>query len=307
MRRVFRLNGMLALAVCLIGVFLWQCRVHETLAARQESDEEQQRAVAQVVASFGQRLKMVSLLAPSEIVEKTMREQYGDLVTSGLIEAWSKDPLNAPGRRVSSPWPDRIEISSITRVSAQTLKVDGEIIEVTSVEKEKGGAAARQDVAILLEKSGNRWLITSVNMGGYKGLQGIMYDNVQYGFTFSLPPSWQGYSIVTSTWNGTAIDGPSAGKVVESGPVIMIRHPGWTAENPRQDIPIMVLTLSQWDGLQAMEFNVGAAPIGPTKLGENSKFVFALPARYNYAFRTGFEEVQAILDSKPLRTYEATK
>jgi len=47
------------------------------------------------------------------------------------------------------------------------------------------------------------------------------------------------------------------------------------------------------------EFFVSAA-IGPSKLAGNSKYVFALRARYNHAFQTGFEEVEEILKSNPL-------
>lgn len=39
---------------------------------------------------------------------------------------------------------------------------------------------------------------------------------------------------------------------------------------------------------------------GPSKLGSNSVYVFALPPRYNYAFQTGFEEVEEILKGNPL-------
>jgi len=38
----------------------------------------------------------------------------------------------------------------------------------------------------------------------------------------------------------------------------------------------------------------------PTKLGENDHYVFALPARYNYAFPKGWEEVDQIMKSNPL-------
>ena len=81
----------------------------------------------------------------------------------------------------------------------------------------------------------------------------------------------------------------------ETGPQLLIRHPDWTQEAPRQDIPIMVYTLEQWNALQKGDFYVSAAPIGPSKLGSNSVNVFALPPRYNYAFQTGFEEVEEIL------------
>lgn len=129
----------------------------------------------------------------------------------------------------------------------------------------------------------------------------IIYDNSKYGFEFTLPRSWENYSITTDKWEGTAIGGAQNGAVVESGTRISIRHPKWTAQNPRQDIPIMVFTISQWNKLQNDEFAVGAAPIPPSELGRNSKYVFALPARYNFAFPEGFEEVESILANTPLK------
>ena len=97
------------------------------------------------------------------------------------------------------------------------------------------------------------------------------------GMAFAyLPESWKGYSIIEEQWEGT-----SNGQLVETGPQLLIRHPGWIQDNPRQDIPIMVFTHEQWNALQNEGFSVGAAPIGPSKLGSNSQYVFALPARYS--------------------------
>jgi hypothetical protein len=133
-----------------------------------------------------------------------------------------------------------------------------------------------------------------------KSLSIVEYRNTQYGFSFSLPVSWEGYSIVEDKWEGVALGGDV---VIEQGPIILIRNPQWTSANPRQDIPIMVFTINQWDSLQQEKFHIGAAPIGPSELGRNSKYVFALPARYNYAFPPGFEEVEEILENNPLKAF----
>jgi H+/gluconate symporter-like permease len=129
----------------------------------------------------------------------------------------------------------------------------------------------------------------------------VVYKNDQYGFQFSLPKSWQGYSVLTDKWQGIALTGSQSGKVVETGPIISLRHPKWTTQIPRQDIPIMVFTLAQWNLVQKEQISVGAAPVGPSELGRNAKYVFALPARYNYAFLPGFEEVEAIIKGDPLQ------
>jgi hypothetical protein len=128
----------------------------------------------------------------------------------------------------------------------------------------------------------------------------IVYKNTDYGFNFTLPEAWNGYSIESSQWEGLAIEGESGEKVVETGPIISIRDPQWTAQVPRQDIPIMVFTLDQWNSLEHDKFHIGADPVGPSELGRNNRYVFALPARYNFAFPEGYEEVEKIMESKPL-------
>jgi hypothetical protein len=130
----------------------------------------------------------------------------------------------------------------------------------------------------------------------------IEYRNADYGFTFSLPESWKGYSIVAQQWEGFPdnTNGPDQGNAPVYGPEILIRHPQWTSANPRQDIPIMVFTLVEWEQVQQAKLTVGAAPIPPSELGRNAIYVFALPARYNYAFPTGYEEVEKILEGNPL-------
>jgi hypothetical protein len=125
----------------------------------------------------------------------------------------------------------------------------------------------------------------------------ILYENTEYGFTFTLPISWKDYQIVSDSWEGISTNQQPN----EQGPTFSIRHPEWTEETPKQDIPIMILTLNQWSLLEKGEFHIGAAPVGPTMLGQNNEYVFALPARYNYAFLEGYEEVENILENKPLQ------
>lgn len=129
----------------------------------------------------------------------------------------------------------------------------------------------------------------------------IVYRNDEYGFSFSLPASWQGYQIVAGQWEGFALDASGSQVPAETGPMLSIRHPQWTPQKQRQDIPIMVFTTEQWTSLQADGFHIGAAPMNPSELGRNARYVFALPARYNYAFPEGYEEVERILASHPLQ------
>jgi len=127
--------------VCLLGVGLIGARVWLG-RARSLAERADQRAVTRLVEEFGKRLQMVSLLAPADALARSMNEQYGSLVTPQLIEKWLAEPLLAPGRLTSSPWPERIEIACIAKTAPEAYAVEGTVVELTSVEKESGGAAS---------------------------------------------------------------------------------------------------------------------------------------------------------------------
>lgn len=277
----------------------------QTAIATDKSGETDEIAVRNLVKEFGKSLQMVSLLSPKELLDKSMQENYGSLVSPDLISQWQSDPKNAPGRTVSSPWPDRIEILTVNKSLENTYYVKGDIVEITSVEKENGGAAARRPVTLAVEKAGDHWLITFVTLGEYEDKNQIVYENMQYGFKFLLPAGWKGYTVLNDSWEGMAIDEKEGEKIAATGPIISIRHPEWTSQTPRQDIPIMVFTVDQWKALQQDEFHIGAAPIGPGMLGQNNGYVFAIPARYNFAFPAGYKEVERILSGNPLKPVEA--
>ncbi len=300
MKKVFALLLFLLFSLSLLG-----CSPAQNSPPAQNNPapttEQERDQVNSTVTAFGQKLQMVSLTAPPAQVRQQMQENYGDLVTPELLARWQNQPDQAPGRAVSSPWPERIELMSNIEKTDGKFAVKGEIIEITSVEEASGGAAARQSIDLTLTKSGDRWRIDSVILGTRHKDGTILYQNAEYGFDFILPASWQGYKIVDEDWEGRAMNGPSQGQIISRGPLLSIRHPQWTQAQPRQDIPILVFTLDQWNSLQKEEFSIGAAPMEPKELGRNSKYVFALPARYNYAFPTGFEEVEDILAGNPLQ------
>lgn len=78
------------------------------------------------------------------------------------MEKQLKDLLYAQGRLTSSPWPERIDILNIEKLSESAYKVQGEIIEVTGVEE---GIAAKRPIILTAEKTEGHWLITGVNKG----------------------------------------------------------------------------------------------------------------------------------------------
>ena len=256
-----------------------------------------EQAVRDLVGAFGARLQEVSLAAPVDTVRASIRDSYGPYVSSRLLDRWLDDPAGAPGRLVSSPWPDRIDIRSVTAVSDTDYEVKGDIIEITSEETDTGGAAAIRPVTLRVARIAGAWRITDLALGAYEDLARTVYTNDRYGFRLSLPSTWEGYSIITDTWAGFP---PGSEEASETGPLLSIRHPLWTEDTPRQDIPIMIFTIAQWEVLQSGAFHIGAAPAGPSELARNDTYVFALPARYNFAFPPGYEEVDDILRGDPL-------
>ncbi|MFA7216517.1 MAG: hypothetical protein WC095_00850 [Candidatus Paceibacterota bacterium] len=117
----------------------------------------------------------------------------------------------------------------------------------------------------------------------------LIYKNEEFGFTLYLTKSWEGY---------TATSGPiTEGSGKGTGFEVVLRNPNWTEENPTMDIPIQIFTKARWSEWESNNFATypTAAPIGPTKRGENENYVFATAPRYNYSFLPGYEEVENII------------
>lgn len=87
--------------------------------------------VTKLVTDFGAYEKSISLQADPEILKSDIQQNYGIFVTDALLQAWRADPLHAPGRLTSSPWPDRIEIDAVTPQGAGYI-VTGRIIMLTN-------------------------------------------------------------------------------------------------------------------------------------------------------------------------------
>lgn len=285
------------ISVVLLGLILFGCAEEDAAQA----GEMEESAVRILVESFGGKLSMVSLSAQD--VKKSMEDHYGDYVTPSLLEKWQNDPQNAPGILDSESVPDHIEILSVERETSDIYQVTGNIVESTDSEQ-SGDVFSKRSVSIEVKEIGSKWMIDDLSFGESVGAEAVTYENIEYGFTFTLPGNWKGYSIVAGQWDGASLEDGKVGQIVESGPELSIRHPEWTEAESRQDIPIMVFTIAQWDAMESGKFHIGAAPIDPSELGRNSAYVFALPARYNYAFPTGYEEVEDILKGNPLKPNE---
>lgn len=128
----------------------------------------------------------------------------------------------------------------------------------------------------------------------------ITYKNTQFGFDFTLPSTWQGYTVVNNSWTGTALKSTTK----QSGTKLLIRNPKWTATLPYEDLPVLVFTIAQWNAYLNEEFSVSAAPIVASELGRNNKYVFALPPRWNYDYSEGYVEAENIIKSNPLKAFD---
>lgn len=120
------------------------------------TDEEAE--IRDLVENFGKRLQNVSLLSPT--AAQDIQKEYSEFVSPALLETWMSDVSKAPGRMVSSPWPDRIEITTLTKEGSDRYVITGFVIEVTSVEVNSGGAAAKIPVRVVVQKDQGHWLIT---------------------------------------------------------------------------------------------------------------------------------------------------
>jgi len=270
------------------------------VSADSDNSEQDEKAIRVLVQDFGKKLQFVMLSDQADEVLKSMQKNYGKYVSPALVSKWLSNLKSIPGRTITSIWPDRINILSLLKNSMDEYTVKGEIIEITSAEQSTGEAASKRPITMDVRKINGHWVIDGATLGSYTepGLEA--YENTQYGFRFSLPESWKGYTIITGKWEGRSMEDTQNNAIVETGPQFTIRNPKWTEENPRQDIPILVFTHKQWESLKQEKFSIGAAPIGPSELGENANYVYALPARYDWAALTGYEEVHEIIDSNPL-------
>jgi len=114
-----------------------------------------ERAVRRLVTLFGARIQTVSLLVPDSIAAARLQEAYGMLVTPDLLSDWMARPAAAPGRRVSSPWPDRIEVETVTPSGADEYLVTGSLIFESSASGESASRAAARAVRLHVRRSGD--------------------------------------------------------------------------------------------------------------------------------------------------------
>jgi hypothetical protein len=125
----------------------------------------------------------------------------------------------------------------------------------------------------------------------------LLYKNDQYMFCFALPANWKGYTVVTEQWKGGPPNGPSW-----VGPELLIRNPAWTAATPTEDVPVMIFTLAEWQaGEKAGGLVTSGAPMGPSEIGRNKQYVFALPPRWDFDSRADLQVAEDLANGNKLK------
>ena|ERR1044072_368763 len=126
---------------------------------------EESQQIRATVTEFGKKLQAVPLSADSDTAADAIQRNYAPYVSTALLAKWKNDPSAAPGRLTSSPWPDRIEISSVSKEGEEFYKVEGNVIEMTSEEVAHGGTAGSYPIVIELGKDhdSGAWVITAVD------------------------------------------------------------------------------------------------------------------------------------------------
>lgn len=108
--------------------------------------------IKQTISQFGKQLKKVSVLAPDSLLIPQMKQAYKPYITQELLQSWIENPSQAPGRKTSSPWPEKINIIQLTKIKNSLYKAKGKVVYITSKEKVNGGQAIEKTVVMEVEK-----------------------------------------------------------------------------------------------------------------------------------------------------------
>lgn len=156
--------GLLVVAVLVvIGIFAYRMGPPATTSVSNADDT----AVRAFVVAFGSKFKNVSILADDKSAQ--LATEYGPYVSSELLQRWQSNAESAPGRQTSSPWPERIDVVSVTPAGADIYTVEGNIIEMANTATPPEPAAV-QPVSLTVKKNGDSFVITSFAKGAYSQL-----------------------------------------------------------------------------------------------------------------------------------------
>jgi hypothetical protein len=157
--RFIAIGIVLLLVISVGGYFLF--RPSETPSP----NEADINAIYEVVGEFGARLKDVEITASNQNVITAVDFNLKLLITNRLYQELVQNMSKIPGRYVSSPWPERIEIASVQRLDSGSYTVNGSQILMTSDALAHGGNAGETPITLTLKKVNGTWLIDDVTGG----------------------------------------------------------------------------------------------------------------------------------------------
>jgi len=134
-----------------------QCVAHGKVFVKEGSDPVE-TAVQNVVMNFGGAMQLVSTDAAKAVAAQAIEDNYRDLVSPSLLAAWMNDPADAPGEKASGPWPDHIDITSISQIGTTTYAVTGNVVERTSAAP---AVADEYAVTTIVDIENGNWVIAS--------------------------------------------------------------------------------------------------------------------------------------------------
>ncbi|HEY6019799.1 MAG TPA: hypothetical protein VIY48_07810 [Candidatus Paceibacterota bacterium] len=146
--------GLVVLLVAMGGLLYYAREVQAPTFPNTTSTSQDEAAVRAQVTNFGAQLKNVSLLAPN--AGQQLAAAYAPFVAPELLQTWTASTTEAPGRLTSSPWPDRIDIDSVTSQQG-AYRVLGNIVEMTNATTTPTRLVP---VYMELQNRNGTWLIT---------------------------------------------------------------------------------------------------------------------------------------------------
>lgn len=160
--------------------------------------ENEDAQVRTVVEAFGKSLKQVSLTAEPQVASKAITNIYAPYLTSTLLNSWALEPDLALGKVTSSPWPERIEITQMTKSTDTEYHVMGNVIQVTSDTLNQEHGASQDPIDLIVQKVHSEWLINEAKL-----LDTVQTTQATYeGNGISVK-----YPTTLSTESGTGIGG----------------------------------------------------------------------------------------------------
>lgn len=138
--------GLILLTVTSVSVYYMQ---------RVPNRSRDMSQVSELVTTFGAYQKSIQVLGPATTTKSDIQQNYGQFVTGELLQQWRLNPSLAPGRTTSSPWPDRIEIDSVSPQGSGYV-VSGRLILMTAT-----GESGEIPVVMIVIREEEAWKIAA--------------------------------------------------------------------------------------------------------------------------------------------------